>query len=138
MRRVQKILVAVIAAGLVAFGARAGTYASFNALSAESQSISSNTLVAPTSLAATCVALVANISLSWVQTSSAFATGYQVLRSTTSGGPYTLIGTVSGLTSVTYTDTSPSHLQIEYYVVQAVDGSWVSSNSNQASVGALC
>jgi hypothetical protein len=57
------------------------------------------------------------------------ATSYQVKRSTTSGGPYTTVGT-SATTS--YTDTSVTNGTIYYYVVAAVNTAGAGANSNQA------
>jgi subtilase family serine protease len=81
---------------------------------------------APTNLVAT--AGNAQVSLTW--TGSSGATSYNVKDATTSGGPYTTVGstsstslTVSGLTNgTTY-----------FFVVTAVNGAGESGNSNQAS-----
>ncbi len=68
------------------------------------------------------------VGLSW--TVSSGATSYNVLRSTTNGGPYTQIATA---TSTTYSDTSLTNGSTYYYVVTAVDTAGQSGNSNQAS-----
>ena len=67
--------------------------------------------------------------LTW--TGSSGATGYSVLRSTTNGGPYTSVGPT--VTTTTYTDTGLTNGTTYYYVVQAVNASSQSGNSNQAS-----
>ncbi len=85
------------------------------------------TPAAPTGLLAT--AYNAEISLSW--NSSSGATSYNVLRSTTGGGPYTTIA--SGVTSTSFTDTGVTNNTTYYYVVQAVNAAGTSPNSNQAS-----
>jgi hypothetical protein len=59
------------------------------------------------------------VSLTWTASISANVVGYQISRGTTSGGPYTLIGTVGNTTS--YTDTTVVSGQTYYYVVAAVD-----------------
>jgi hypothetical protein len=82
---------------------------------------------APTNLTAT--AGNSQVSLSW--TASAGATSYTVLRATTSGGPYSSVAT--GVTATSYTDTTVTNGTTYYYVVQAVNTSGASSNSNQAS-----
>ncbi|HYA64930.1 MAG TPA: DUF2341 domain-containing protein, partial [Candidatus Sulfotelmatobacter sp.] len=71
---------------------------------------------------------IAQISLSW--NSSAGATSYNVLRSTTNGGPYTKITNVSTLSD---TDTGLTNGTTYYYVVTAVNASGESGYSNQAS-----
>jgi hypothetical protein len=68
------------------------------------------------------------VSLTW--TASNGATGYDVERSTTGGGPYTQIGTAS---INSYTDTGLTDGTTYYYVVTAVNAAGQSSDSNQAS-----
>jgi hypothetical protein len=98
-----------------------------------SHTVSTGTLAAPTSLTATCVTGTSNVTLNWTTTTSTIATGYAVLRGTTTGGPYSRIATVSGRTTTTYTDTI-AVLATQYYVVEATRNSWTSPNSNQAGV----
>jgi hypothetical protein len=81
--------------------------------------------LAPTGLTAT--SGNAQIALSW--TPSLTATSYNVLRSTTNGGPYTTVGT-SATTS--YTNTGLTNGTIYYYVVAAVNTAGAGANSNQA------
>jgi fibronectin type 3 domain-containing protein len=60
--------------------------------------------------------------------------GYNVYRSTTSGGPYTLI-TSTPVAGVTYTDTAVQAGVTYFYVVTAVDANGnESAFSNEASV----
>src|SRR5438876_618335 len=86
------------------------------------------TLPAPTGLT-TSTASTSQINLSW--TASSGATSYNVLRSTTSGGPYTSIA--SGVITTSYTNTGLSAGTTYYYVVQAVDAGGTSANSSPAS-----
>jgi fibronectin type 3 domain-containing protein/regulation of enolase protein 1 (concanavalin A-like superfamily) len=67
--------------------------------------------------------------LSWW--GSAYATGYNVKRATTSGGPYTTIAT--GLTTNTYTDTAVSAGTTYHYVVTAATPTGETGNSNEVS-----
>lgn len=83
--------------------------------------------LAPTNLTATGGANQA--SLSW--TASPGASSYTVLRSSTSGGPYTQIA--SGLTTTTYVDHQSGFGAPVYYVVYAVTGGQNSIYSNEAS-----
>jgi subtilisin-like proprotein convertase family protein len=80
----------------------------------------------PTGLTATAAGQT-QINLAW--NASAGATSYNVLRSTTSGGPYSLIGTAS---TTSLANTGLSCGTTYYYVVQAV-GACASGNSAQAS-----
>ncbi len=82
---------------------------------------------APTNL--TAAAGNTQVSLSW--SASSGATGYDVSRSTTNGGPYSQIA--SGQTSTDYTDSGLTNGTTYYYVVQACDSSGCSGNSSQAA-----
>jgi fibronectin type 3 domain-containing protein/GH18 family chitinase len=61
------------------------------------------------------------------------ATGYYVLRSTTSGSGYTKLMTASPITTPTYTDTTAYDGLTYYYVVEAYNASGTSAISPQAS-----
>ena len=82
---------------------------------------------APTGLSASAVSQT-QINLSW--TASAGATSYTILRSTTSGGPYTTVGTSP---TASFSDTSLTCGTTYFYVVQASNGTCSSGNSAQAS-----
>jgi fibronectin type 3 domain-containing protein len=64
--------------------------------------------------------------LSWF--TSAFGSGYSVSRATTSGGPYTVIGTT---TSASYMDTNVANGSTYYYVISAVNTFGTSLNSSE-------
>jgi hypothetical protein len=81
---------------------------------------------APTGLTAT--AGDARVSLSWNATTA--ATGYNVKRSSTSGGPYTTVGSSTG---ATFTDTGAANGTLYYYVVSALNTAGESPNSTEAS-----
>jgi rhamnogalacturonan endolyase len=75
------------------------------------------------------------IALNWTQSTSPNITENQVYRSTTSGGPYSLVATLSATTS--YTDTGLSSGTTYHYVVTARNSDGLeSSYSNQASATA--
>ncbi|QJE96916.1 DUF642 domain-containing protein [Luteolibacter luteus] len=80
----------------------------------------------PAGLAATLDSSL-RIRLEWGESNG--ATGYLVKRSTTSGGPYTSLGTVSG---TSYSDASITHGVTYYYVVTAVNANGESNNSAEA------
>jgi GH35 family endo-1,4-beta-xylanase len=81
---------------------------------------------APTGLVAT--AGNAQVQLSW--NASTGATGYNVKRSTTSGGPYTTIATV---TTTSFTNTGLTNGTTFFYVVSATNSNGESANSSQVS-----
>jgi beta-glucanase (GH16 family) len=76
----------------------------------------------------------AKVFLSWDDMAPG-ATGYQVKRSTSSGGPYTTVGTP---TANNYTDTSVANCSTYYYVVSATNSLGASADSGEqtASLGA--
>jgi len=91
---------------------------------------STEVLDPPTNLDVTGPLLVKT--LTWTATVDSRATGYIVLRSTVSGGPYSQIATVTPWTATTYVDVVIG-LGTRYYVLQSYYGSWTSVNSNQDS-----
>jgi hypothetical protein len=132
---------ALLLGATVAVLASAGVAAAqFTRTASVAMSASTATLAAPTGLSAAQVNCVKNqapqISLSWTASSSTFTTGYTIMRATTTGGPYTTLGsTASGTT--TYTDTSgTSPSTTYYYVVDATYLSWT-ARSNESSVRTL-
>lgn len=95
-----------------------------------SNAFSTSTLAAPTVLAAT---TSTSVTLTWTATSSTYATGYNVYRATSSGGPYTNIAQVTPRTTTTYVDSlSPARY---FYMVRAYFQNWESANSNEAATG---
>lgn len=57
---------------------------------------------------------------------------YEVGRSTTSGGAYSVIASVDASTTE-YFDTDVENSTTYYYVVRSVAGDWVSEDSAEAS-----
>jgi hypothetical protein len=73
---------------------------------------------------------VSSVSLNWdANASSEDVASYNVMRGTTSGGPFVQIGTS---TTTSYTDSTVQAGTTYYYVVQAVNASGPSGNSNEA------
>lgn len=133
----------VLAGSVAALGQTA--LASFSSSSSADATYSSAALAAPPSLAviqAVCTLGVSDSAqVNWLEPSDNKASGYEILRSTTNGGPYTAIATVAGATTITYTDTGLAFATTYYYVVQATRNSWTSSQTTQVSVttrSALC
>jgi hypothetical protein len=75
-----------------------------------------------------------SVTLTWTASTSAVS-GYNVYRSTVSGGPYTKL-TATPVSSTTYVDSAVSASQTYFYVLTSVDGSGVES-ANSAEVSAL-
>ena len=73
------------------------------------------------------------IDLNWSPSTSPDITGYNVYRSTISGGPYSKINTGGLVASTTYTDTTVALGTTYYYVTTSVNSSNQESGySNQA------
>ena len=81
----------------------------------------------PTGVSATTIS-TSQINVAW--TASAGATSYNVLRSTTSGGPYSSVGTPA---ASPFSNTGLACNTTYYYVVQASNGICSSANSAQVS-----
>ncbi len=86
-----------------------------------------NVPAAPTGLAAT--SGNAQVALTWSAMSG--ATGYNVKRSTTNGGPYSNVA--ANVTSTSYTNTGLTNGTTYYYVVTALNASGESPVSPQVS-----
>ncbi len=82
---------------------------------------------APTGVSATTISTT-QINTAW--TASAGATSYNVLRSTTNGGPYSSVGTPA---ASPFNNTGLTCNTTYYYVVQASNGTCASGNSAQVS-----
>lgn len=70
---------------------------------------------------------------SWAQGAGDLATGFHILRSATTGGPYSVVGTVP-VTVLTYTDTTVVAGSKYFYTVTAFDAAGDSAPGNEVSV----
>jgi len=71
-----------------------------------------------------------NVSLTWNGSTSSGVTGYNLMRGTQSGGPYTKVNSAT-ISGTTYNDSSVVSGQKYYYVVTAVSSSGQSAYSNE-------
>lgn len=126
------LLIGILFSVLVtsACGGRSQLLAASSAASSTPASQSRGAVIGATNSAITTPTANAHrASLSWVA-SPTLVDGYEVYRSTQSGGPYSRI--TSSLIGVTwFTDTSVAAGQTYYYVVTAVAGSIESTYSNE-------
>ena len=95
-------------------------------------SFTSDALDPPTSLAAVGGS---NVSLSWTPTVDTYATGHNIYRATSSGGPYTLIAQVTPRATAVWVD-GPS-TGTYYYRASAYYLTWESAYSNQVSAAVV-
>lgn len=127
-RRGATLLVAaVLTAGLL--GGAPITLARFTGSVNRSASFGTATLQPPTALTGTGGA---SVGLSWTASSSTGASGYNVLKSATSGSGYSQIGSVTPVTATATTDAPAAGTW--YYVLRTYFASWTSATSNEVSV----
>lgn len=79
------------------------------------------------------VAGLGRVDLKWSPSGAYSTRGYNVLRATTSGGPYENLFTTSSNTSPRFTDTKVTNGTTYYYVVSAINQAGTSANSTEAS-----
>jgi fibronectin type 3 domain-containing protein len=87
---------------------------------------------APTGLIAR--AGIAQVTLNWTPSVGDLAQGWNVLRSTNSGGPYTSIAAWTASTLPSYTDATVVGGTTYYFVVSAINQSGISARSAEVSV----
>jgi hypothetical protein len=93
------------------------------------QTVTTDTLNPPTSLAATGGSTAA---LTWTPTVDTYASGYQVLRSTTSGSGYAQVGTATPRSASSFNDT-PSVDGTYFYVLRSYIQNWTSAQTAEVS-----
>jgi hypothetical protein len=119
-----------LAAGVIVLAGATTAAALYTTSAGTSGLLTTASLAAPGNLQAGGTAVV---TLSWTATTSTFATGTRILRSTTPGGPYAAIADVTPRTTTTYQDGTVFGGPTYYYVVQAYHRNWTSPQSTQVS-----
>lgn len=74
----------------------------------------------------------ASVTVTWTPTADAYAEGHRILRSASSGGPWTQVGTTSPRTVGTFIDTPGASGQY-WYVVDAYADAWTSAGTTPVS-----
>jgi hypothetical protein len=128
-RRRSGLIVAAILVPMLLASTTGVSLARLTDLATSTKAISTDTLDPPTGLAATGGA---NASLTWTATADTYASGYDLQRAAVSGGPYSVVASITPRTTVAATDTPPTS-GTWYYVLRSVFQNWTSVNSNQAS-----
>ncbi len=104
-----------------------------------SNQLATATLAAPTGVSAVVQSNGGTVRVAWTATSSIWASGHRLFRSTNAGGPYSQIQQIAGRATVTYDDVPG--VGTFYYVVRgyynANGANWESVNSAQASAKPL-
>ncbi|HTN80682.1 MAG TPA: hypothetical protein VMK16_13470 [Acidimicrobiales bacterium] len=127
-------LLGTVAAVILAPQSALGLFTSSRTVGANA--FSTSTLASPTGLGASGSGNA--IALTWTATTSTFASGYDILRSTTSGGPYSVVGQVTPRTTITYTDSAVTAGTTYFYVIRATYQSWTSANTAEVSATPAC
>jgi hypothetical protein len=124
----MRALVLVVAVLVVTLVVGSPAQATFGSRASSTQLLSTAGLAPPTNpttAAGSCtIGGSASIVVSWTATVSAWAEGYEVLRSTASGGPYSVVATVSGRSVTSYTNRNLAFSTTYYYVVKATKALW--------------
>jgi len=123
----RRLLLLVLTLPLLGLPAQL-SLARFTDAAAPTGSFASDTLDPPTSLSASGGT---SVTLTWSVTPDTYAAGYNVYRATASGGPYSLVKTVTPRSATTTTD-SPGN-GTYYYRLRAEFQSWESVDSNTAN-----
>ena len=129
MRR-RFVLAALLVAVAFMGATGQGTLARLTDQDASTVSFSTDTLAPPTNVVAAPVGLTA--SLTWIPSVDAYAAGYEIWRSTTSGSGYALVGSATPGTASSATDAAG--VGLFYYVLRSTFQNWRSVNSNETSV----
>lgn len=140
-RTLVPIAVAVALVGLVSSQV---AWAAFGDTAQASATYSTDSLAGPTSPSAgpgTCTVFSNDrIVLSWTATSSTWADGYEIARSLIPGGPYTVIGTVSGVGTTNYNDGPLAFSTTYYYAIRSTRNLWRSEDAtvSRTTRSSLC
>jgi hypothetical protein len=139
--RGRSLVVILVTAGALAAGSADSSLARFQASAPIAAVLAADVLDPPTQLRCSglliCSAtLLSRPVLTWVATPDAYASGYRVYRSTTSGGGYVQVAQIPNPATTTWTDSGGglTILTTYYYVVLAYHDPWQSVVSNQAQV----
>jgi hypothetical protein len=71
-----------------------------------------------------------DVRLDWSASASSFVTGYEILRGNGLSGARSVVATVPGLATTTWTDTTVQSQSPYNYSVRAIYGGWESPDSN--------
>lgn len=132
---VRSVVTLALATALV-IAVSAVASAAFRGFGASGHTIATATLAPPTNpatAAGSCTLLTDSIVVSWTKTASTWADGYQVLSSTTNGGPYTVAATVAGRDTQTATISGLPFVTTHYFVVRATKAQWRSTSTAQVA-----
>jgi hypothetical protein len=139
--RTSAVLVCALTVTAAA-SAAPGLAAWASSISTGPQALSSVALAAPPSVAAArgaCTVLNATsltVTVTWTATPTQQAQGYAILRSTSAGGPFTMVSTTTGINATSWTDATKqlAFSTTYYYIVKSTVGTWTSPAAGPASI----
>ncbi len=121
---------------LALLGAPAVAMAHFVDEDSASLSVSTATLQPPTAADTSpgaCTEAGDATVVTWTRSSSSQVAGYEILRSTVGGGPYSPVGIAAGQATESYTDSPLAFSTTYYYVIRATREGWRSVNTAEVS-----
>lgn len=95
----------------------------FTSSSTAKVSVTADKLAPPTSIKLANVR-VGETDVSWTASASTYVTGYKIYRSSVIAGPWVLLGSTTGRTSVKYVDKT-SGANSYFYKIEAIHNNWV-------------
>lgn len=125
----RRLLAVLVGLAILASAPVQPSLARFSAAAVASAAMTTDTLGPPTALAGVGGASVV---LTWIPSPDLYATGYDVYRSATSGGPFTFVVGITPGTAASAVDTPPAGDW--FYVVRTTFQGWTSVDSAEASV----
>lgn len=132
----RPLLAAVVCLAIAAGAARSAS-AAFADGASDGHTLSTAQLAPPTNpgtAAGTCILAVSDsIVVTWTASTSTWADGYEILRSTSAGGPYAVVGSAAGAGTQSYTDSPLAFSTTYYYVIRSMKGAWRSGDTTEAS-----
>lgn len=143
MSGARRVRIAVLAAALSMVVAGAALARFTDVTSVGSNTLATATLQPPTDLATDpgcdLVLVEPKVDLTWTASVSERGDGYKVIRSTTSGGPYTEVGSVLDLLTTSFTDLNVNLDTTYYYVVDTFFENWTARSAEvTATTPLLC
>ena len=124
-------LAVLVGLAILGFAPVQPSLARFSAMTLASATLTTDTLAPPSAVAASGGA---NVTLTWSPSVDLYATGYDVYRSASTGGPYLFVTGVAPGTAVSATDAPP--VGTWYYVVRTTYQGWMSVDSSEAGATA--
>ncbi len=123
------VSLATVLLGLAVTPSTTSSGAIFNDVQGATAVMNADTLQPPSGFGATGGT---SATLAWTPSGDSYASGYEVERATSSGGPYSLVGTATPISATGYVDT-PATDGTYWYQAKTYVLSWLSTSAGPAS-----